>query len=155
MKVLSIINTLLIISASFIALLSLKACADDDYITSVDSETIDCQYCYEDMPELVDLKLVFNMKKYKEKVEFIVFSGYAFTSAVWMEGNTDVNELWIQVKPNQKYTVVAEYFDGDKTIYVINDALVKTKFLKTGCDKPCHYVYEVSCDLKLGEHKYK
>jgi len=154
MKILSIINTLFVISTSFIALLMLSAC-DDDYIASVDSETIDCQYCFEEMPELVDLKLVFNMNKYKEKIEFVVFSGNAFSSAVWMQGSSDINELWIQVEPNQKYTVVAEYFYRDKTIYVINDALVKTKFFKSGCDKPCHYVYEVSCDLKLGEHKYK
>lgn len=155
MKILSIINTLFVISTIFIALLILSACNDDDYITPVDSETIDCQYCYESMPDLVDLKLVFNMSKYKEEVLFVVYSGNAFSSAIWMEGSSDISELWIQVKPNQKYTVVAEYFDGDKTIYVINDALVKTKFFKTGCDKPCHYVYEVSCDLKLGEHKYK
>lgn len=147
------INILFVIS-SLSLMLFLNSC-DDDYIQNVDSETIDCQYCYESMPDLVDLKLVFNMSKYKEEVLFVVYSGNAFSSAIWMEGSSDISELWIQVKPNQKYTVVAEYFDGDKTIYVINDALVKTKFFKTGCDKPCHYVYEVSCDLKLGEHKYK
>ncbi|MCK9254638.1 MAG: hypothetical protein GX793_10680 [Bacteroidales bacterium] len=146
------INILFVIS-SLSLMLFLNSC-DDDYIQNVDSETIDCQYCYENLPQLVEMKLIFNMKKYKEEVYFTVYSGNAFSSAIWMQGCTDNNELWIEVQPNQKYTVVAEYLQDDKIIYVINDAVVKTKFFKNLCDEPCHYVYEVSCDLKLGKHKY-
>lgn len=146
------ISTLLSISI-MISLLLLVSC-DDDLEPFVDSETIDCQYCFEEMPQYVDMNLEFNMTLNAETVYFTVFSGYAFTSSVYMTGSTKENSIWISVIPDQKYTIVAEYNRSGRIVQVINDCYVKTEFFKSACDSPCYYVYEAVCDLTLKQHDY-
>ncbi len=148
MKASSNTNIFFVISLFLIVCLFI-ACEYDDTEETVDSETIDCEYCYERIPDLVDLKLIFDKIKIGDKIKFTVYSGNAFKSAVWLEGQAEENIVWIEVKPNQKYSVVAEYLSSGDKIYVINDAFVKTKFFKYACDKPCHYVYLATCTLKL------
>jgi len=141
------ISILLNISLLFV-LLSIISC-DDDTEPYEDSDSIDCEYCFETMPEYVDMELQFNQVQNSETVYFTVYSGYAFASSVFMYGETDQNSLWIEVLPDQKYTVVAEYERAGRYIHVINDCVVKTEYFKYGCDDPCYYVYEAHCDLKL------
>ncbi|HNQ69048.1 MAG TPA: hypothetical protein PKN32_11765 [Bacteroidales bacterium] len=141
------ISTLLNISLIVLSLIIISC--DDDYEPYVDSEEIDCEYCFETMPQYVDMELQFNQVQNSETVYFTVYSGYAFASSVYMRGGTDQNSLWIEVLPDQKYTVVAEYERAGRFIHVINDCLVKTEYFKYGCDEPCYYVYEAHCDLKL------
>lgn len=147
MKRMKNINTLLNISLIFLFLIVISC--DDDTEQYEDSETIDCEYCFEETPEYVDMELQFNQVQNSETVYFTVYSGYAFASSVFMTGETDQNSLWISVLPDQKYTVVAEYERYGKDIHVINDCVVKTEYFETGCDEPCYYVYEAHCDLEL------
>lgn len=141
------INILLIISIILFGTF-LSSC-DDDIEPYEDSETIDCAWCFEEMPEYVDLELIFNSEESDTSIYFTVYSGWAFQSDIYMTGETDENSLWISVKPDQKYTVVAEYIDGENIIHVINDGFVKTEYYNYACDEPCYYVYEASCDLKI------
>lgn len=131
-----------------ISILTFCSCDDDTY-TPVDSESIECEYCFEEKPELVELCLNFNMKEGMETVEFIVFSGDVFDSEIFMKGVADKNKYWILVEPDYMYSIVAIYIRSGKKYFVVNDRKVKTQFFRTGCKKPCHYVYETYCDLKL------
>lgn len=146
------INILLSISVMLFSIFMLSC--DDDVEPYEDSETIDCEYCYEEMPQYVDMNLEFNMTLNAETVYFTVFSGYAFTSSVYMTGTSNENSIWISVVPDQKYTIVAEYSRSGRVVQVINDCYVKTEFFKSACDNPCYYVYEAKCDLKLRQHDY-
>ncbi|MCK9322330.1 MAG: hypothetical protein PHP52_13910 [Bacteroidales bacterium] len=142
------INTLLNISILILMTISLISC-DDDMEPSIDSESIDCEWCFEERPEYVDLELIFNVEESDKRVIYTVYSGYAFASEIYFIDTTFENSIWISVLPDQKYTVAAEYIIGEQTIHVINDGFVKTKYFKHGCDNPCYYVFEASCDLKL------
>lgn len=147
-------STNILISISVLVITLFLVSCDDDMEPQEDSETIDCEYCYDTMPQYVDMELIFNLTLNVETVRYTVFSGYAFTSAVYMVGESKVNSMWISVKPDQKYTVVAEYERGGYTIHVINDCFVKTEFFKLACENPCYYVYEASCDLTLKKHNF-
>ena len=142
-------STNILFGISIVVLVSICNSCDDDYVQSVDSESIDCYYCYEEEPQYVDMRLDFNMAIGREVVSFVVYAGYAFQSEVYMNEQATENTFWISVEPNQNYTVVAVYKRNGKNIHVINDCKVKTEFFKYGCDEPCHYVYEANCDLKL------
>lgn len=146
------ISILLSISALFFALF-LVSC-DDDSEPYTDSESVDCEYCFEEKPSLVDMELKFNMELNTETVYFTVYSGYALTSEVYMTGETVENSILIQVVPDQKYTVVAEYSRDGRSFHVINDCFVKTEYFKSACDDPCYYVYEASCDLSLKSYDF-
>ncbi len=122
---------------------------DDDQEPTIDSESVDCQYCYEEIPALVDMELKFNMVLNSETIVFTVYSGNAFTSEVYLYGETNENSIWIEVLPDQKYTIVAEYNRGGRNTLVVNDCSVKTEYFKYACDDPCYYIYEASCDLGL------
>jgi len=141
------INILLNISIIVVSVL-LFSC-DDDTEPYADSESIDCEYCFETIPQYVDMELQFNQVQNSETVYFTVYSGYAFASSIFMTGETDQNSLWISVLPDQKYTVVAEYERAERFFHVVNDCVVKTEYFESGCDEPCYYVYEAHCDLKL------
>lgn len=141
------INTLLNISLIF--LLSFIFSCDDDIESHTDSESVECDYCFEEKPEYVDLELIFNVEQSNKRVKFTIYSGFAFASEVFMTGETYEDSLWVSVLPDQEYSVVAEYAQGEKLIHVINDCKVKTEYFKYACDEPCHYVYEASCDLKI------
>jgi len=134
--------------------LMLASC-DDDVEPYEDSESIDCEYCFEEMPEVVDMELQFSIVEGSEWVSFTVFSGYAFTSEIYMTGESNENSLWIQVYPDQKYTVVAEYHRGGRTFQVINDCYVKTELFEYACDTSCYYVYEANCDLSLKRYTFQ
>lgn len=139
------ISILLIISLLVIAV---SAC-DDDTTPYADSESLDCYYCYEEDPEYMEVKLIFNLDPEVDTVLFTVYSGFAFNSQIYLESEATQNETWIEVGSNQDYTVVAEYVEGDNTIQVINDFYPKTEYFEYACDEPCYYVHEVECDLKL------
>lgn len=153
MKQIKNINILLGIKLMVATLLFIFCSCDDDTYTSVDTESIECEYCFEEKPELVEMCLNFNMKEGMETVEFIVFSGDAFDSEIFMKGIADKNKYWILVEPDYMYSIVAIYKRSGKKYFVVNDRKVKTQFFRTGCKKPCHYVYETHCDLKLKLHK--
>jgi hypothetical protein len=143
------ISTIILLSISLLVILFSVSSCDDDAEPYEDSETIDCFYCYDEIPEYVDMELQFNMALNTERVYYTVYSGFAFSSEIYMEGEAVVNSLWIQVLPDTKYTIVAEYNRGGRNIKVINDCKVKTEYFEYACDTPCHYVYEANCDLKL------
>lgn len=142
------INTLLNINILILIMISILSC-DDDIEPSIDSESVDCEWCFEEQPEFVDLELIFNVEESDKRVIYTVYSGYAFSSEIYFIDTTFENSIWITVLPNQKYTVAAEYKMGEQKIYVVNDGYVKTEYFKYACDNPCYYVYEASCDLKL------
>ncbi|PLX08678.1 MAG: hypothetical protein C0596_05070 [Marinilabiliales bacterium] len=142
-------STSILLSISIAIFAFILSSCDDDIEPYEDSESIDCEWCFEELPEYVDLELIFNTEASDTCVFFTVYSGYAFASDIYMTDTSTLNSIWIGVKPDQKYTVVAEYIRGEEKIHVINDAKVKTEFYNYACDEPCHYVYEASCDLKL------
>jgi hypothetical protein len=141
------INILLGISILLLSVIS-SSC-DDDIDPSIDSESVDCQYCFEEMPEYVDMELIFNVEASDKRVYFTIYAGFAFASEVYMTGESYENSFWVSVIPDQKYTVVASYVLGNQTVYVVNDCYVKTELFNYACDDPCYYVYEASCDLKF------
>ncbi len=141
----SLIIRTILLGLFFFVLLS----CDDDTDPYVDSEDLDCYYCYEEDPEYMDVKLIFNMQIDVDTVFFTVYSGFAFNSEVFMQSEATENETWIEVKSNQDYTVVAEYIDDDNTYHVINDFYPKTEYFQYACDDPCYYVHEIDCDLSF------
>lgn len=143
------LSTIILLNISILVILFSFWSCDDDAKPYIDSEEIDCYYCYDEMPQYVDMELQFNMVMNTERVFYTVYSGFAFSSEVYMQEVSEVNSTWIQVLPDQKYTIVAEYNRGGRNISVINDCKVKTKYFKYACDTPCYYVYEANCDLKL------
>ncbi len=128
--------------------MSLVSC-DDDLDPHEEAEEIDCEYCFQEMSEFVDLTLMFNNEKSDSVIAFTIYSGFAFESEVYMEGVTNNHKEYVEVRPDQLYTVVAEYYVDGNLYYVINDCKVKTEYFKSACDKPCYYVYEEVCMLKL------
>ncbi len=141
-------NISILLNISIVILLVLSSC-DDDVEPYTDSESVECDYCFEEMPEYVDLELIFNVEQSNKRVYFTIYSGFAFAGAVYMTGETYENTLWVAVEPDQEYTVVAEYVQGDDLIHIINDCKVKTEHFNYACDEPCYYVYEASCDLEI------
>ncbi len=142
-------NISILLNISLILSLSFMFSCDDDMEPSVESESVECDYCFEEKPEYVDLELIFNVEQSNKRVNYTIYSGFAFNSEVYMTGETYENSIWVGVLPDQDYTVVAEYVRGEDVIHVINDCKVKTEHFSHACDEPCHYVYEASCDLKI------
>ena len=142
------INTLLNISLIAFLLVLIFAC-DDDVVPYVDSESVDCEWCFEEVPEYVDVELLFNLDKSDSIVIYTVFSGLAFSSEVYFVDTAFEDSFWVAVLLDQKYTVVAKYTVGEQVIHVVNDCFVKTEYFKYACEEPCYYVHEASCDLKL------
>lgn len=122
---------------------------DDDSKKNKSSDDVSCEDCYQYMPETIPVELVFSPLENGEIMYFTIYKGNAFTSGVYFDGQTENSIITVDLEPNQKFTVVAEYYRDSKSYYVINDCYPRTKYFKKACDKPCHYVFETKCDLKL------
>lgn len=142
------INILIIISLLHLCF-CFTACLDDDYAPYLDKENTDCNYCFEQEPEFVEAEMIFNIKPRISNVQYSIYRGYAFKSELYAEGLADTNHVFINVKPNLFYTVVAQYTVDNKIIYVINDFKVKVEYCKDCCSDPCYYVHEAKCNLEL------
>lgn len=142
------INTLLIFSILIITFL-ISSCDDDGYKTIPSENDVNCFDCYAEKPDLMPIELVFNPINQDDVINFTVYSGNAFTSAIYLTGDTHFQTIRIDVKPDQKYTIVAVYNRNGTKYNVINDCYPKMKYFKNVCDEPCYYPNSIKCDLNL------
>lgn len=114
-----------------------------------DLSEIDCSECYQDKPEWGPLNITVTINSQNPYVPLKVYIGN------FEEGNLDwtdtaySNDFWVDVKPDQYYSVTAEYKDGDKTIFAVDGDKLKVKHTSDKCDEPCYYFQGGYIDVRL------
>jgi len=115
----------------------------------VDLSEIDCSECYQDKPEWGPLNITVTINSQNPYVPLKVYIGN------FEEGNLDwtdtaySSDFRVDVKPDQYYSVTAEYKDGDKTIFAVDGDKLKIKHTSDKCDEPCYYFKGGYIDVRL------
>ena len=115
----------------------------------VNVSEIECSECYQDKPEWGPLNITVTINSQNPYVPLKVYIGN------FEEGNLDwidtaySSDFWVDVKPDQYYSVIAEYKDGDKTIFAVDGDEHKLKYTPDKCDEPCYYYKGGYIDVRL------
>jgi len=115
----------------------------------VNLSNIDCSECYQDKPEWGPLNIKVTINDQNPFVPLKVYIGN------FEEGNLDwtdtaySKDFWVDVKPDQYYSVTAEYKDGDKIIFAVDGDKLKLQHTSDKCDEPCYYYSGGYIDVRL------
>jgi hypothetical protein len=115
---------------------------------------VDCYECYNPKPEWVILNIKVTINDQNQKVPLIIYKGNVEDGNVDWYDTTGKSDFWVEVKPDQYYSVKAEYKDGNKTIFAIDGDKIKLKYSEDSCDEPCYYSTGGYIDVQLKANNY-
>lgn len=149
-KTMKNINILLLISLIFSMIWNVSC--DESY--SYNEENVDCNKCYEDFPEFIELEMKFYINSKYSSVIYTIYNGYAENSPVVYYDTARWSVEFVYLEPNKFYSFVAEYYDAqaDAYYYVVNECHPKTSLVRGVCSSDCYYVENdfVNLALKFG-----
>ncbi len=114
---------------------------------------IDCYNCYNPRPEWVRLNIKVTINNENQKVPLTIYIGnFEDGNVDWID-TTSIADYWVEVHPDQYYSVKAEYKDGNKLIYAIDGDKIKLNYTENSCDEPCYYSTGGYIDVQLKNKK--
>ncbi|MCB2220338.1 MAG: hypothetical protein KQI35_08090 [Bacteroidetes bacterium] len=113
------------------------------------SAGVDCLECYQQKPEWVQLNAKVTINSENPFVPLTIYKGDFENGVVDWIDTTWKEDYWVDVKPDEYYSVKAKYKDGTKTIYAIDGDNVKLKLSRNDCDVECYYQKGGYVDVRL------
>jgi hypothetical protein len=135
-----VLSLLILFSAIF-----LSSCQEKIFTANVN-----CDECYTDKPDSVNLVLHFTKNSQFDTVPILIFEGNIDTGVLidtffcWAD---PANDIW--VKANTYYSAKAIYKFPDKTIMVVDGTKQEVKRVSGQCDNDCWVIEGVDLKLKL------
>lgn len=115
--------------------------------TTLDTESIDCEDCLNEMPATDALIVNFSVGGF-DSIVIEVYEGYYDSGNLAYSGSHNLSPAYIYDFPvNNRYTVAVKYFKDGKADAFIDSEYLKVEFIKNKCDYDCYYVYGGVYDL--------
>ncbi len=112
----------------------------------------DCDKCYSDPAQLVDLTITYrNPKRIPESPVVTLYEGNICDSIIIVRYKVLDPYSYMHHKaiPYKDYSATLEFtYDGKKYITTAS-ACPKVRYDETTCDEPCYYIYDNILDLRL------
>jgi hypothetical protein len=110
-----------------------------------------CKDCISEEPLDVSLDVRLNRLNADPYIaEVKIYEGNLEDSILRSKHYVYVNDLFVKVNINKKYTLTATYIDSNGSKYVaVDSATPRVRFEADLCDKPCYFVYDKRVNLKL------
>ncbi len=110
---------------------------------------VDCYECFNPRPEWVKLNVKVTINHENQRVPLTLYIGnFEDGNVDWIDTTSSI-DYWVDVHPDQYYSVKAEYKDGSKIIYAIDGDKIKLNYSKESCDEPCYYSTGGYIDVQL------
>lgn len=110
---------------------------------------VDCYNCFNPRPEWVKLNVKVTISNENPRVPLTIYIGnFEDDNIDWIDTSYTA-DYWVDVRPDQYYSVKAEYKDGNKIIYTIDGDKVKLNYSESSCNEPCYYSTGGYIDVQL------
>lgn len=131
---------------SFLAIFIVVSCERNE---GVNLDGFDCLECYQQKPEWVKLEATVTINDENPFVALVIYKGNFEDNVIDFIDTTLTSDYWVDVHPDQYYSVKAKYIRGTDTIYAVDGDKVKLKHTDTNCDQPCYYKSGGVIDVRL------
>ncbi|GAB4325480.1 MAG: hypothetical protein Kow00127_18210 [Bacteroidales bacterium] len=112
---------------------------------------IDCDQCYADKPEWVQLHVRVTLNDLHPFVPLTVYKGNIEEGMVdWVDTAWN-SDYWVDVLPDSYYSVKAVYMSDGDTIMAVDGDRVKLLKNTSECDETCYYQSGGYIDVRLRE----
>jgi hypothetical protein len=129
-----------------LAAMAMVACEEKPYLGYVD-----CSECYQQKPEECLLSIDLSLPESGRGVPLVIYRGLAeggqverIDTAYWTP-----YDHWAVV--DQEYSVKAEYFVNNATVFVIDGTKPELRKVTDACDEECHVIVHTAMDARLNE----
>jgi hypothetical protein len=112
---------------------------------------VNCSDCHTDKPDSADIKMYFTINAENQKVPFEVYRGKVEDGNVEWVDTTNNETVYLYVKMDQFYSVVAKYKSGSRTINAVDGQKISTRFSTDDCNEDCYIVINNELDIRLKE----
>jgi hypothetical protein len=112
---------------------------------------VNCSDCYTNKPDSADIKMSFTINSENPKVPLVVYKGKVEQGIVEWVDTTNKESLYLYVKLDQYYSVVATYKSGFRTIYAVDGDKITTRYVTDACNDNCYIVTNNKLDIRLIE----
>jgi hypothetical protein len=129
-----------------IAVLVVIASACDEKIFT---GNIDCNDCDIVKPEMADLVVDLTISNKYPAVPVVIYEGDAEKNDIVFTDTAFATPYYLYVPVNQKYSVRAEYRDGDQVIFAIDGTNLKVLSVTDACDARCYVIENENMDVRL------
>jgi hypothetical protein len=110
---------------------------------------VDCNECYSDKPDGVDLEIQVTLNGEYPEVPIVVYRGKIEENQVEFVDTVFNNPYYLFVKPELKYSVKAKYEKEDKTLFVVDATEPKVLKVSAECDEACYVIENTSLDVRI------
>lgn len=117
----------------------------------VNLDGFDCLDCFQQKPEWVRLDATVTINSENPFVAIIIYKGNVEDNVIDFIDTTKTSDYWVDVHPDQYYSVRAKYIRGTDIIYAVDGDKVKLNYSETKCDQPCYYKSGGVIDVRLRE----
>ncbi len=138
-------NWKILIVLSILAILFLSC----ERETNSGFETVDCAECYQVKPQWGPINMKLTINDENPAVHITIYFGDIEDNDIDTSFMAEAEEYWIDVRPDNYYSLVAEYKVGDKTVFAVDGDKLKLKYTSSDCEEPCYYFSGGYFDLQL------
>jgi len=113
------------------------------------SFSVDCDTCEPEEPEYGKLLITLTINDKYPLVPVTIYAGKKENENEVAVDTVDTSKVDFPVKLNEYYTVVAEYNDGNRKIFVQDGDKIKTKLVTDECEENCYMIKGGYYDVRL------
>ncbi|MBQ9470954.1 MAG: hypothetical protein IJU72_08390 [Bacteroidales bacterium] len=124
-----------------VVLLLSTACGGDGIPT--------CERCYFVEPTEHTVTLLFSLSDENPTVDFTVYEGDLDGGVPIHYGVAEQSRVELVLALGRRYTVVADYCGGGRSVKVLGANKPRASFVQEACDEPCYMVSGLRFDLRL------
>lgn len=132
-----------VILAFVMLIICTSACEEKVFVASVD-----CDECYPDKPNLVDLKIDLS-NGYGDTLIVDLYFGKVSDNTYYESYYVWDNPAYFAVEPNHEYSAVAYYNTGNRQVKVIDGTEINLRSVSSACTDLCWIIEGAYLDLRL------
>lgn len=108
-----------------------------------------CNRCYFEEPAEHTVVLLFSVGDEHPTVDFTIYAGNLDDGIPVYYGLAEQQRVELVLGLGQRYTVVADYCDGGRSIRVVGSNKPRAEFTQEMCEEACYLVSGLRFDLRL------
>jgi hypothetical protein len=135
---------------SFLAVIAITSTSCGEKLFT---SNVDCEECYAEKPENVDLIVYVTLNDEFQEVPIVIYRGDVEDDQIVQVDTVleDENPYYLYVPVGKRYSVKAKYEKDDATLYVVDGTKPKVLKVTDACDTECYVVEDVTLDARIKE----
>lgn len=113
------------------------------------TNTVDCAECFQEKPEWLPLNIKVSITSENPFVPITVFKGNLEENNIDWVDTAYQEDYYVDVHPDEYYSVEAKYKSGTKTIIAVDGDKIKARYTSSDCDESCYYKSGGYIDVRL------